>query len=62
MIEITNVLCPIDFSDYSRHALDHAVAIARWYDSSITVLHVYAAAAVAVYAPGAPALERLPDT
>jgi nucleotide-binding universal stress UspA family protein len=59
MIEIRNVLCPIDFSDHSRRALDHAVAIARWYDSSITVLHVYAAAPVAVYAPGLPVLESV---
>jgi nucleotide-binding universal stress UspA family protein len=40
MIEIRRILCPIDFSDYSRRALDHAVAIARWYDSTITALHV----------------------
>jgi hypothetical protein len=29
MIEIQRILCPIDYSDYSRHALDHAVALAR---------------------------------
>ena len=57
MIEIRNILCPIDFSEYSRRALDHAVAIARWYDSSITVLHVYSSTPVAAYAPGAPVLE-----
>jgi nucleotide-binding universal stress UspA family protein len=57
MIEIRNILCPIDFSEYSRRALDHAVAIARWYDSSITVLHVYSATPVAAYAPGSPILE-----
>jgi nucleotide-binding universal stress UspA family protein len=34
------VLCPIDFSEYSRHALHHAVEVARWYRSSLTVLHV----------------------
>jgi len=33
MIEIKTILCPIDFSDYSRRALDHAVTIARWYDT-----------------------------
>jgi nucleotide-binding universal stress UspA family protein len=54
MIEIRRILCPIDFSDYSRHALDHAVAIARWYESTITVLHVFSTAPVAAYAPGAP--------
>jgi nucleotide-binding universal stress UspA family protein len=57
MIDITNILCPIDLSEYSHRALDHAVAIARWYDSSITVLHVYSATPVAAYAPGSPILE-----
>jgi hypothetical protein len=33
-------LCPVDFSDASRHALDHALAMAKWYDPAITVLHV----------------------
>jgi nucleotide-binding universal stress UspA family protein len=41
MIEIRRILCPIDFSDHSRHALDCAVALARWYGSDITVLHAY---------------------
>ncbi len=40
MIEIRRILCPIDFSDASRHALEHAVAIARWYQSEITAMHV----------------------
>jgi nucleotide-binding universal stress UspA family protein len=30
----------VDFSDFSRHAVDHAVAIARWYGASVTALHV----------------------
>jgi nucleotide-binding universal stress UspA family protein len=52
MIEIQRILCPIDFSDFSRRALDYAVAIARWYDSTITLLHVSALVPVAAYAPG----------
>ena len=40
MIEIRSILCPIDFSETSRHALEHALAIARWYDSEIVALHV----------------------
>ena len=28
MLDIRRVLCPVDFSDASRHALDHAVVIA----------------------------------
>jgi nucleotide-binding universal stress UspA family protein len=40
MVEIRRILCPIDFSDTSQHALEHAVAIAKWYESKITALHV----------------------
>ncbi len=40
MSEIRRVLCPVDFSDASRHALDHAVMIAGWYRARITALHV----------------------
>jgi nucleotide-binding universal stress UspA family protein len=40
MTEFKRILCPVDFSDASRHALDHAVAIAGWYESHITALHV----------------------
>jgi nucleotide-binding universal stress UspA family protein len=52
MIEIRKVLCPVDLSEYSRHARDHAFAIAGWYGSSVTVLHVVAREPVAAYAPG----------
>jgi nucleotide-binding universal stress UspA family protein len=49
MIEIRRILCPIDFSDFSRRALDHAVAIAKWYGASLTLFHVPALVPVAVY-------------
>ena len=41
MVEIKRVLCPVDFSDFSRRALDHAVTVARWYSASLTVLYVH---------------------
>jgi nucleotide-binding universal stress UspA family protein len=56
MIEIRQILCPIDFSEYSRHALDHAAAIARRFDSTITLLNVCALVPAAAYAPGTPML------
>ena len=52
MIEIQRILCPVDFSDHSRRALDHAIAIARWYESTVTVLHVFASAQAAAVGPG----------
>lgn len=40
MRNIRQILCPIDLSDPSRHALDHARVLAQWYKARITVLHV----------------------
>lgn len=40
MLEIRRILCPIDFSDASQHALDHAVMIAGWYRARITAVYV----------------------
>ena len=40
MTHIRRILCPVDFSGISRRAFDYAVAIAGWYESTITVLHV----------------------
>ena len=39
-----HVLCPVDFSDFSRRALDHAIAMAAWYEARLTVLYVHPAA------------------
>jgi hypothetical protein len=33
--EIRRILCPVDLSDVSRHAIRHAVLLARWYDAQI---------------------------
>jgi nucleotide-binding universal stress UspA family protein len=40
MLPLNRVLCPIDFSDCSRQALDHAAAVARQYGSTIAALIV----------------------
>jgi nucleotide-binding universal stress UspA family protein len=40
MIAIRQILCPIDFSEFSQHALHHAVALAKWYRASLMLLHV----------------------
>lgn len=41
MLHIAQVLCPVDFSEFSEHALDQAAAIARWYGARLTILHVF---------------------
>jgi nucleotide-binding universal stress UspA family protein len=40
MVHLQHILCPVDFSEFSRHAFDRAVAIARSYGADVTVLHV----------------------
>jgi nucleotide-binding universal stress UspA family protein len=40
MIELSQILCPVDFSEFSQRALDRAFAIARCYKSTVSVLHV----------------------
>jgi len=54
MVQIRQILCPLDFSDVSRHALDHARAIARQYASTLTLLHVCPLMPAAAAAPGLP--------
>jgi nucleotide-binding universal stress UspA family protein len=40
MIELNRILCPVDFSEYSEHALRYAMKMATWYGSQLHVLHV----------------------
>ncbi len=39
-MRIQRVLCPVDFSEFSRRALHHAHAVAAWYEAALDVLHV----------------------
>jgi len=39
--ELERILCPVDFSDFSRPALSHALHLAGFYGASLKVLHVY---------------------
>ncbi|HEY0875526.1 MAG TPA: universal stress protein [Vicinamibacterales bacterium] len=40
MIEFKQILCPVDFSDFSSRSFAHATALANWYEAQLTVLHV----------------------
>jgi nucleotide-binding universal stress UspA family protein len=40
MIEIEQILCPVDLSAISGQALTYAVVMARWYEARVTVLEV----------------------
>ena len=44
VIRMQRILCGVDFSDFSRHALAHAAAIARWYKATVTLFHAHAPA------------------
>lgn len=41
IIDIQRVLCPVDLSACSRHALAYASTLAQWYGARLTVLHVF---------------------
>jgi nucleotide-binding universal stress UspA family protein len=47
---IARILCPIDLSDFSTRAFQHALALGRWFGADVVALHVLA--------PGAPAAGR----
>ena len=57
MIEMRNILCPVDFSDNSKHALEHAIAIAHRYGSRVTLLYVCPGVPAFAYAGTTPMLD-----
>jgi len=38
--QVRRVVCAIDFSEPSRLAFEHAVAVARWFEAKLTIAHV----------------------
>jgi nucleotide-binding universal stress UspA family protein len=57
MVQINRIVCPVDFSEVSRHAFDRALAVARSYNGAITVLHVlplHSAVPAVPYGPEGP--------
>jgi nucleotide-binding universal stress UspA family protein len=51
-----HILCPVDFSEASEHAIQYAIALARIHHADITALHVYSPPFVP---PDTPVLEAL---
>ena len=56
-ISIKNILCPVDFSDSSDHALKYAVALAEAYSANLVLLHVVQPPMMSV--PGDPMIPEL---
>jgi len=40
MLNISKILCPIDFSDNSREAIKHAIKLSKAFDAKLCILHV----------------------
>jgi nucleotide-binding universal stress UspA family protein len=38
--QMDRILCPVDFSDSTAPAVEHALRLARWFDARVEVLHV----------------------
>jgi nucleotide-binding universal stress UspA family protein len=51
--QIDRILCPTDFSEFSRSALERAMRLATWFRSRITVLTVMPPSTIALYPPEA---------
>ncbi|MEI8244163.1 MAG: universal stress protein [bacterium] len=56
-VQVLRILCPVDFSDSSDHAMRYASALAETFGAELTLLHVVAPVMAAL--PGETAL---PDT
>lgn len=41
MVNVERILCPVDLSEPSRHAVGHAVEAARRWNAQITIVHVH---------------------
>jgi nucleotide-binding universal stress UspA family protein len=59
-MDIRRILCPVDLSETSLHALQHAASLSRQYHASLTVQHVYVPVFMPVPLLPAPA-ERTSD-
>jgi len=40
VVRIARILCPVDFSESSRRALERAAVLAGWYEAELVALHV----------------------
>ena len=40
MIRMSRIVCPVDFSESSRRALERAAVLAGWYEAELVALHV----------------------
>ena len=60
MIKIKRILCPTDFSEYAKHALNYACDLTDKYDAELHLLHVLPDPAITIATYG-PIAGYLPD-
>jgi nucleotide-binding universal stress UspA family protein len=59
MVNISRILCPIDFSATSRRALQYAVSVSQKFGAELTVLHVLEQVPLTTAYSGRPEIEEL---
>jgi nucleotide-binding universal stress UspA family protein len=59
-IMLRQILCPVDFSSYSEHAMGYAAALAGKFGADLTLLHVVAPVVAAM--PGEVAVQGMLQT
>jgi nucleotide-binding universal stress UspA family protein len=59
-IDVRRILCPVDFTDVSARALEHAVRLASFFDATVHVTHVVPSLLDAIE-PALAAPDALPD-
>ena len=60
MVKIKRILCPTDFSEYAKHALQYACSVTDKYDAELHLLHVLPDPAITIATYG-PIAGYLPD-
>jgi nucleotide-binding universal stress UspA family protein len=59
MVNVTKILCPIDFSATSRRALQYAVSVSQKFTADLTVLHVLEQVPLASAYSGRPEVDEI---
>lgn len=52
--QVERILCPVDFSEFTAPAVEHALRFARWFDARVEVLHVIPFLPLAMAGGGVP--------
>ena len=48
-VQMKNILCATDFSDFSNHTIPYGVALAKEFDAKLYICHVIDLSSIAIY-------------